>query len=758
MDLLKNLINNINHGNIHEFNARNHTNLSIGEVSRLDYQKVINMDIHWFLFKTGITSIWKQAFFIKNDHLKTYGIICISPVIIDGITYYFYKWDTTDKSTNLAYLIYNHILNKYIWIHKSYLDVFIGYNMAMLSYHIDNDNVRIMREIEYRRYHNIGQYMKSGLYDQYLKTVKIMPYQSFDMQKIYVCRFEYALNIQTFINNRAIVAKLIKYDSKVKSSYILDTFSDIDILKLRRPDKLYNYKYIYQIDSKTIKFHDLLYDMINMQIIGPDKQKNMIFVPYLESGKYDKMNVEHLDKYDIYVINQVAFIKRLKYVIGAKFPNDDNIMIFGLIIFFLNKYMELYFDHRNKTSDEIIRLTKERTYTIDKPSVVSIIHKLNDTTKSIAHDDYINEAGMGKIKNENINCEHIEAQLYKLIYESNVIVYDDYVERFRNKCYAIKNNFSELNMQIDKYSYNNDILFENCGMIPLSSHDIFKTTGDQKCDNLYGDDKMVSRLGHLGIMLPTDPIGKKININEYLMPEWFKLVLKNDLELAFRYRQLIIGDFNTIREIKQCSKVVRADPWLTQSIRIKNISWSPDINRTILVCQLKRNDMIFPIRIIDSGKVDIYTFQDVSSDDFLFIGSFMFRYKNNQHKFLTQYIYWDNRPNHKQLVLYNHRSNRVIPGTFSDYIRGLYLEYNTLYYFEKDYGIKLFFYRFDDTTSIYVSRYAIDDIKTQYQGINDEIVKSGASVEYQMIDRLKECRLIKDEFDKSFQFHNIGAV
>ena len=228
-----------------------------------------------------------------------------------------------------------------------------------------------------------------------------------------------------------------------------------------------------------------------------------------------------------------------------------------------------------------------------------------------------------------------------------------------------------------------------------------------------------------------NPINKIFKLYPEYMPEWLSALDRGDVQELMANRQTILADFFSTWALRLCSLFVSGDPFVTKILLIPNVSWTLNLNRSLLPCILNRN-MIFPLRIsnedlFNEGITMYQTFRNINTENKIFLGTLLINIttarSNKKPIFYTIYVFY--KTANKEVVGYDFRGNMIAPGFLVQNVKVLYTELNTIKY-AKDYlGYDLYFYRIDNSPNLLVSKYSgvkMDNL-IPYQIIKDDNTK-----------------------------------
>ena len=637
----------------------------------------------------------------------------------------------------------------------------------------------VMSEKTYQRYTEIHD-----------KDNEIIPYQSLDMKKNGDARFIDKKDVMEYLKMRKQYLEL-----KMNSVCPYDLPSDIDIFKMYRDKN--KYKYLIQIDPDIRVHQNDISFYINNDCNAENKESiEYVFIPYITGYRINKNDIppeQHNLYKKIKIIANEKFTAFLKTII----PNN----MIGKIIYKINDFfgayndmlenLSLYNDEpymekstkqgKNVTSnnliDVVLGIQRDRIYGLD-------VKKIAD--RLWIHNNLLEKYGKKKI----IDCDldKIYQNYYNYLASKNKIEQNlEAVENIRN-CQA---GHMFLDLLIDKKikllgKPNNDNYMEYLKMCPnmiFSPYDnlensLFYKTCYQYVNNIKTDIIKNNLLNYIAstsnqqhsgidININIDPISciyvKEINeiplveLNEKYMPEWYNFIYDNNIKEAYQHRQLLLGDTKITTYFRTCSILFKSDPFISKTCDIPGIIHDIEWNKVVVSCLVNKDD-IFPIRIANANMVEdsrLYEYFDKTENDKL-IGSLVFKLRGERteykERYYVLYVYL-NQTIRFIIRPVDFRSNVIIPGTILEHIRVLYLEMNTLMYYELDHGIKLYFYKYEYTNTktkdspgispsvfdIYVSKYSKKEILEKYKKLKN--LKNEAD---DIVSKLKEVNIIKD--------------
>jgi len=594
--------------------------------------------------------------------------------------------------------------------------------------------------------------IKSELVPEYNKKLQegFIPYQSQDMIKSGNIRYTTTDDYDKFIENKDEFTKTMDNNFKDRK---FDFSSDVDIHKMKRSEPNYNYKYLIQIDPTIISHLKQIEQVISKNIITTH---NFTFVPNLPTTKI--IFEPHNTYSKIQIINNKDFMDKLKSII----PTDK----LGEVVYKINTLFQTYnnfFDIINKygidletstdSIKDIVNAEYKRIKGLSKERISQRIWERNQMMSKVAqttsceietlYTNYLNELSK-KDKIEEIKHLRDEIELCN----AQSIMIDSMIDK----------TLTNPQTQLDYDKYYQQCITSKFAYIDTINNPLQRSFCDDILDQITNPENKTKIKEILKPYISDKPQNKrcifpyddtttkpKINIDEYYMPEWYNSICNNDIQEAHTHRQLILGKFNITNYLKFCSMIFRSDPFIDQDCDLPFIHHDIELNKLVVSCLTGSSD-IFPIRIINAHEVehmDIYESYKKDPTDIL-LGSLVIKMTGKRVENERYYILYVYLKSMNEIMIVNFRNNKIIPGTIFEHIRILYLELNTLMYYNED--IKdptpLHYYkRINDDQKgydIYVSHYDKETIKTKYNEL--KYLQSYQS----KIDSLIETQLIKN--------------
>lgn len=589
---------------------------------------------------------------------------------------------------------------------------------------------------------------------------QMVPYQSLDMRRKGTVRYVDRSTYLAFTNRKD------QYNrNKKRSLYPFDLSSDIDLFKMNRPTN--KFEYLVDIDPNVDKHQHDIVRVINSLKPPTDNKLHFTFIPYIPGVDIDINNIESHNAY-----NSISLIENEKFVAYLRQNNPDKI---GELLYQLNNLLSAYqrmndpINQKNGVNsntmdnliDTIMDVQRDKIYGINKQTISRRLWDRNELLKKYSD----------TIANCDISTDDsVYEKLYGLFASQTTIGLTEPIKHIYDgikRCNGSKLHLNDLiydikvpiNMNVDKN-------YQTCTHMSYAPTDTFtgRTFYAQCMDYLSPELKSKSEL--FNITNPTDAskcmsLGKeenpKFTLHEEYMPEWLHAVNEGNIEEAFNHRPLLLGDIKITSFFKRCSVMARSDPFIKIGCEMPGLGYDIELNKLIISCVLDSTD-IFPIRIVNAKSVPdsrLYEPFVLGSKD-KFIGSMVLPLKGSRTQQKTRYyvIYlYMNMESPFMFKTIDFRSNILIPGSIVEYTRALYLELNTILYFDLDIGFRdgsvLHYYKLntEDGYDILVSRYDKETIRNMYAnyGYNNSL-----------IDDLVEMRLIKN-FDKKFSFEKLNS-
>jgi len=682
-------------------------------INNLTYNQIMkNKIIYYPIFKDKgyklekflIIKKFDKLGFIKQDKLDNYYIprfIHIPIGVVSGVS--------TVISNKYSIPVYNILLKSYVWMSDTGFLTYLKNNPSVINFYKTKESVDDLINYEWSCYVKIYNNPDSILqkYKNYDPDM-LYPYQSIDMLDMDV-RLATEKDILDWLDNK-------KYVDQITNKYA-DYTSPIDIFKMKRNNDT-NYKYLCQTKPEILSNIEVVNNVIYKYINDPNVNK--IFIPNnLVDIELTKNNM------DIYT-NDNDVLKKIDDIISS---NGLSIRDRGSAIHSLYQIYSSYSNYKTSDIDHYLQYSKKLLYGISKKDVDEFIKKFKKSVKNLLSENYDISAEFNK---------------YSGMFEVNSL--DELIELtpvvFVDKYYTIVGKLGYVNIALDKivhyYFFKKNMLdkivehlnlFNNhtdCDNIFLRIEDLYEYK-QNKCNKLSVDKKYNESirlyLGDLDVDMNGD-----VYYDHIINPDMFNSILSNNYKEAHKQRQLIFGDYSITGALKSCSSLVLSDPWLELNdyIDLPNMSWSVDMNKTYIPCQLKK-DMLFPISIYTSYNkpVSMYSCILDNNKDLVYVGVFLLKIlgkrTNNKPRFVTLYLFYS--LSKKRLLMYNFRGNRVMYSEINDFIKVFYIELNVLKYYKDDYdkNVNLYYYKVKDRDITLVSLKSLDEIKSSKLLTDEEI-------------------------------------
>lgn len=598
-------------------------------------------------------------------------------------------------------------------------------------------------------------------------NLDLLPYQSYDMYKKGFARYTTPDEIEQYLES-----KNDYISKKIQMACPYDLPSDIDLFKMNRDKN--KYKYLLQLDNDVIKHQQDIKYIVDQYCHSKEFDQKCIFIPYIPSENINSKPIieQHNTYKNILIVNNEKFVSYLKTFITDQNKIGEVIYKFNDLFGQYNDMLaivEQYADDVNKKFtneniiDIIVEIQQKRIYGLDKKQIANRLWKRNELV------DYF-------LKNkENEKCSPLEIynEYYNYLSKSKKIIHDDDYNMKIKKCTAndlsldvlYDNNIKDLGKpstnNIEKYwDYCPNMIFhpfdkiQNAPFYDACLTVVKNIKNDTIRENILNFNHMANIKKGSCIDPGIPNIIPEFNFLEEYIPEWYDNVYDNNIEEAFKHRQLILGEGITFF-LRRCSLLFISDPFISKTCDIHGLVHDLEWNKAIVACIANKND-IFPIRIVNGNAVEnsrIYEPFILSSNDKL-VGSLIIKLKgkrtDNKNRYVILYIYY-NATQRFILRPVDFRANIIIPGTIIEYVRALYIEMNTLMYFKEDTGTNLHFYKveYENNFDVFVSKYSLEEIKKKYRQI-----KSLEQKYEQIIGNLKEVKMLKD-IHKKFKFVDI---
>ncbi len=627
----------------------------------------------------------------------------------------------------------------------------------------------------------------------------LFPYQSIDMRKSNDARFAkkedfdlYKISNDDFEKKmKDILNEFHKNKRENKNGYIkgnlpligrnFNLTSDIEIHKMKRANEKYNYKYLIQLDEKNITNHtkDILHVIDKLDI----NDAHYTFIPYIKKNRIvDNFNLKEHNTYNkINIVNNEQFIVHLK----EKITKKENL---EKLLHYLNTIFYYYDDMLNSLSDYYgSDVTNENIIDI----IIKIQHKLiwglneNNIVKRL------NERNEVLEKYSNINVHNCNEQLlydeyYSWLGNQNKIMDNkEMIENIRN-CNAVK-------IEPNDFIIDDEITLKQCSNMIFSPADnyskytysdfckqIVATISNQKIrDNLIARSTRNITNSRCSHTYSTPLNTKHFNLFTACMPEWYNNIYNNNFVEAFKHRQLLIGDTTITAFFRNCSLLYKSDPFISKECELPGIIHDIEWNKVVISC-IANSDDIFPIRIVNCKSIETMNIYenfkfnennaviDENNDNFNkdndnLIGSLVIKLKGErtvindkkgaENRYYFTHFYYNDKGRFP-IRLVDFKNNIIIPGSIIEYVRALYIELNTLMFYEQDTTNKLYYYKLQHDTDfdVFVSKYSFETIKLKYnEMINNNKNNDPTYLTENYLDKLEEVRLLKDH-NKIFKF------
>jgi len=643
----------------------------------------------------------------------------------------------------MRYYNYNDILNKKISFNET--------SWKTYNREIKPKNSEIENKIKewYKKFKQEWPTTEDWNYVYGLEDEILLPYQDLVMKNLGLVRYINKNSLEQFVQNRKIVNKILQnyeYIGFLEKDCITTLHpTTTDIYKMNRDKQ--KYKYIYQFNNKALA-HLSMIDKVLDEICN--KKINKIFIPHLENENSLEFKIVYDENNNVHIVNDKQFVEKLDRL------NINKGKIIYDLDFIFNEYKkfdtidikkQLHFDH-------------DRLYGLNRKQLAKILWRREKKLKSL----FENNKKLSE-KINTVDCKKVTEQYINILSkQSSLIIKDRSLDLKRQLCWYNKLNLKYLMSGIDELGDPNQhekAYIERCSKnFVFSPNDYFEGATKDSCDIFFQNTVIRENISKLlKIQLPSTQQKNSYNGLVDFMPEWTSMMSKEnigeiDFEKAFKYRQLIFGDYSFTSKLGKCSYIFRSDPFITMYSRLQNISWNIDTNKMLLGC-IMNSELIFPLRIVtgSSNKVNMYS-PFIPTKDHILLGSFNIRALEtrkgvakkyqDKSKFLTLFIYYDRIRNTIRFI--NHRSNRVYPGEINDNVKVFYIELNVLMWFYEDMNIPLYFYRYNGKgpNTYFVSRFSKETIKMKYHNLGFKNVNS-------IVDQLVECEIKKDR-DKNIYF------
>lgn len=606
--------------------------------------------------------------------------------------------------------------------------------------------------------------MTNKIHNEFVELQKnnpnIIPYQSIDMMKLGTVRYTDKTTYQEFISQKN---KYNSYKKNYQSKYPFDLSSDIDLFKMNRPKN--KFTYLYEIDSHVTKHQNDIVTVINH--LNTSNKIQFTFIPYIPNALISELDISKIEQHNRYksinILKNEEFVAYLKSIVSVN--------KIGEVIDSINELLYAYdtmvstlgaISGKSVTNDNLVDIImdiqQKKIYGLDKKTISK---RLQDRNKLL--NDY------AKTAKTDCNSDPMRQELYKYLSELPKLELNEREEHIIKEIQNCNSGELELNNLIYNIGNNDEENYSTCKNMAFSTEDIFaKKLFHNSCR------QYVKEIGNLNddILHPTVEIGTdkskcsvirdvdspKFEFHSEYMPEWLYAINENKLDEAFKHRQLLLGDTDATYFFKRCSAIVRSDPFISKSCRLHGIHHDSDWNKVVVSCIMGSDD-IFPIRLVDGKLIEesrLYEPFNFCASDKL-IGSLILPVKGdrtkNEIRYYVMYIYL-NTETRFIIKPVDFRANILLPGSIVEHNRMLYLEMNTLAYYNQDINpgdkSNLHFYKLPigEGFDILVSKYDKEYIKKKYNEYKFDI---------NHIDKLIEVKLIKT-IDKRFIFEEIAEV
>ncbi|ARF10907.1 hypothetical protein Hokovirus_3_180 [Hokovirus HKV1] len=609
--------------------------------------------------------------------------------------------------------INNPIFNKYVIANYNQFSEWIFLN----KFYVDNTDTYHYKTNYYPipNLQDIEDVIK--MQDRYLA------YQSYDMKTQDIIRFG-------------------EYDKMLllrnyQNSLIVNNFDNISIIDFYKMERFNenSFKYIYQLSQYPEK------NIVNVNNIFDEIKNtnfNHVFIPYVDNELLDFNITKHKIYNNIQIIEEDKFITYIKSLFDE---TKQEIFVFNLLKYF-NSINDLKINSAFSSKMNIL-------WNFKYNEIYKVFKKRNDTLKNISK----------VIINSNEDCNDVyNTFLNNFSLKSNKISDIDFINNFDiNRCLVEKYNLKIL-IDEDIENYKDHTILNKCPNMRFNSNTMYVYNGVD-VSNYLNCDKFIEKINdsrikkgmELFIEYLLNKVDNRLNnslksnnenivnidfkLYEYYMPEWSYNIINNNYEGVHNSKQVFLGDLEYIDKIKKCNILTKSIfVNLYQNLNsnlinlhIDNVSWDMDINKSIITCVANSN-LIFPIRfIIPINKLATYVSDHNNIDDkYLFIGNVITKLdimtRENKIRYYNTFLYCNK--NNYNIVSYNFRGNNTfnnIPGT--DNFKVTFVELETLKYYEKDYGIKLYFYIIKETINqekqtFFVSKYNRQEIIQKYKNLN----------------------------------------
>lgn len=585
----------------------------------------------------------------------------------------------------------------------------------------------------------------------------LVPYQNTDLAREGRVKFIPAKDFYAIYKNRREYYQAIKNANliyfgntgagRARVNCVADLTSDIDIHRMTaRTNPALNYKYLIQVSSEAL--HSLKnIDKIIGKYCTSGMRSFFVFNVADPQSVVDYLPVS--DNVDLLMLGDRAFITKLDAMI-AKGTIEAKHKI-GIIFEFnrtLNFYLPLLTEIASTplTLDTVIEFERNKIRGASASKLEGIYARFQSMLKY--YDARYYDANFDVKTDCKLNLQSLLN--YKTMIAPECVEYNK--RCFYNKLRV--HDIHEKNQHVGS-----DIVSRMCGLSHcFSSFDIYSDSPD--CEVNIG-----AHFQHPSTLLKLEQLGlnisaltKQYNYNydalEYFMPEWFDALMHDDMQRAFDSRPLLLSPTSIGHNLRECSKVFRADPFIKMISGLIGVQWDDDINKMVVECALER-DFIFPIRLIVKEKqIGSYYSPIENINDELLLGSLCIPASGSrsggQTRIYNTFFYYDFNPSLFGMKLLNYRGNSIHPGHVNENYRIFYLELNCIKYYHEDMHLskELYIYAYD-TENYFVSKYTKSEIKARYQQLS---AFKNIDIDVQILNKLTPVLLEKDENTKAFYF------
>jgi hypothetical protein len=619
----------------------------------------------------------------------------------------------------------------------------------------------------------------SKIYPTIYKTVGILPYNPYPnarTTKDQITLFAPRNIMDKFIESSTVTNKLLNtYYKSIFGNSIPnnnDNLLKVSILDLY---KMYlqsstvdnNYQYIFQTDPNTL---NTLCNIVKVMQILPKQNKASFNTQNNSYNKVPEFSLESL-------ADRKLSVNTPKYIFVPYIPDNNDSLCKSKVVDLKDLTNNIRFNFSILDENEFVNYLKR---TLNKEDVGNIIFQFLDKIKiNYAFNELELEYRIGYFPTYGLDKEEIEKLLsvtneYYLHYmnQSKKIiqpvtsllcntVYNKLIDTLGTANNILKNydmftelydllsgcNFKLQNLDTLKDNYLATGTYETCkkriagphdsinGSIIVNCNDILKKIEDVelknsfekrliqiKESNSYSNSENLSRSNIFTSVQAKDMTA----IQDYdlfldSMPEWIQYIKAGNYQGANESRQLILGKlFNeTILDYHLgCSLIFQVSPFVHNKF-MNMLRWNPFINKYMIACLTQKN-VIFPIRIVanvsDLIKYPRFVYNPIKH---ILLGTII----TNLPELSRQdqmFIYYDKVS--KILNYVNFRGNFAYHyASAGDSYMVTYIELTLLMYYESDLGIKLYYYRIRNASTIdnvLVSKFNIDQIREQYKLLN----------------------------------------